>query len=406
MDGIRFRVAVTAAIATVCLLSLVGALGYRALVDATRQSQIQLLNERLDEFEQLLTGNDGQLVGRRQVDSSLRVIRAGSELPPQQPETLQVIRTSDDPQIRAIVGVVDTKRIDETLETIRWALWTSVLVIGLIVGVVAWVVVDRSLSPVRRLTRQAEENMASGALAPLEVEDSDDEISALATTFNTMLSRLRNADDDRRRFVSDASHELRTPLMVLQADAEFANQQASDPGSIELASSVLDQTSRLASLVDDLLMLASLDEADVSPDEVVTIQQVLENASAIDFVADLPEHVAAMAVANISSSISNIVSNARRYRRERVQVSVDANDDAVCFTIDDDGPGVPPPERELVFRRFYRPDHDRNRDGGGAGLGLAIARAQILHAGGSVHIEDSPLGGARFVVIVPVAIST
>ena len=406
MTGIRFRIAVTAATVTVTLLSLVGALGYRALVDATRQSQIQLLNERLDEFEAQLVADDGLLVGRRQIDSSLRVVRSGSDLPPQFAETLQVVRTNPDPQIRAIVGVVDTGRIDATLATIRFALWTSVLVIGLLVGATAWMVVDRSLLPVRRLTRQAERNMASRSLEPLVVGDAHDEISQLANTFNAMLGRLRGADVDRRRFVSDASHELRTPLMVLQADAEFARTETSDPETAEFALNVLGQTGRLTSLVEDLLTLASLDETETAPTDVVTVGQVLKRADATVLVEELSADAAALTIPDVSRAVGNVVSNAVRYKVERVRVTVESRGDGVRFLIDDDGPGVPPAEQDQIFRRFYRPDHDRNRSGGGAGLGLAIARAELLLAGGSVRLEDSSLGGARFVLDVPLATNT
>lgn len=402
MLGIRTRVAGAAAIATVAVLSVVGALGFKAMVDATRQSQINLLDERLDDLEERLEDNDRSLVGINQLDSSLRVIRIGRDIPAQGNQSLQVVRSHPDPGIRAIVGNTDTSRIDASFETIRTALWISVLVIGLIVGAIAWLVVDRALSPVRRLTNEVEGNMASRSLAPLVVNDSRDEVSELAGTFNRMLRSLRLEDVDRRRFVSNASHELRTPLMVLQADAEFASDQAANPETTELAMTVLKQTGRLTSLVDDLVTLAALDEADMNVVDAATVAEVISLAGADELIDPLSPALSGLAIPDVTRAISNIVSNARRHQESMVQLTVESDSDVVRFVVDDDGPGVPLAEREQIFKRFYRPDHDRNRSDGGAGLGLAIARTEILQAGGSVRVEESPLGGARFIATVPI----
>jgi len=382
-----------------CLLSLVGALGYRAMVNATRQSQVDLLNERIDEVEKQLE-TDGGLTSRTRIDSSIRIVRRGADLPPAIANTLQVVRVHEGEDVRVIVGLVDTKRIDDTFATIRTALWISVLVIGLLVGLTAWLVVGRALSPVRRLTKQAEANMMSLSMEPVEVHGGQGEISQLAATFNAMLSRLRNADDERRQFVSDASHELRTPLMVLGADAEYALEHEAD--AQELASTVLAQTHRLSSLVDDLLLLASLDETEEVPIETVMVASMVASADATSLVSAPLGAVGGVEGADVSRALSNVVANARRHANDQVTVAVELHADFVRFVVDDDGPGIPPAERHHVFKRFYRPDDDRNRDGGGAGLGLAIAQTEVGQAGGSIRVDGSPLGGARFVLDVPI----
>jgi len=398
------------------LLSPVGAAGYVALVDAAHDSQALILEQRLDELAERIEGGDGQLTTSLRADATLRVIRVGETIPEEPPGTLSVVRSHPSDEIEALVGLVPTGRIDSTFDTIRTALWISIAAIGVLVGLIAWVVVDRSLAPVRRLTRQAEANMSSKSLEPLPVTREGDELSELATTFNSMLARLRSADVERRRFVSDASHELRTPLMVLSADAEFALDHptpATQPKTTELATSVLRQSSRLTELVDDLLTLAALDESEAQlgtadrhdPGPVRPVGEVLAAADATALAPHLPESVASAVIPDVSRSIANLVANARRHRTSRHTLDVVADRDAVIVIVDDDGPGVPESEREEIFKRFYRPDDGRVRPDGGAGLGLAIVKAEVAEVGGAVSVGDSPLGGARFIVEVPVVSS-
>ncbi len=403
--GIRAKVAIAAAITTVFLLSMVATFGYRSMIAATRQSQIDLLDARLDELEERLASGDDRVVASLQIDSGLRVVRAGSPFPPPIPATLRIVRDHPDPEIQALIGVADTRRIDATFDTIRVGLWVAVVVTALVVGATAWAVVDRALAPVRRLTRQAETNMASRALDPVAADGANDDIDNLATTFNAMLSRLRNADEQRRRFVSDASHELRTPLMVLSADAEFVlDHPASPPQPVaaKLAETVLDQSERLNELVDDLLTLATLDEDQPVTADAIPVAELLASTNATSLVSDLGV-AAEVLVPDVSRALANIVGNALRHRRDRVEIAVRLDPQAATasFVIDDDGLGVPESEREKIFLRFYRPDHGRTRTEGGAGLGLAIAHAEVTHVGGTVAVTDSPMGGARFVITVP-----
>lgn len=404
--GIRTKIAAASALATVYLLSLLGSLGYNAILDATRDSQLTLLNERLDQLEVQLESGDSRLLESRQIDTSLLVIREGSEVPPELDGTIRVVRPHPDPEIVSIVGLADTTRIDSTFVTILTALWVSVTVVSLLVGAVAWLVVDRALSPVRRLILQAETNMKSDSLDSVTAPNGTDEISRLANTFNLMLNRLRDADVERRRFVSDASHELRTPLMVLGAEAEYASKSspAESPKDYEaLADVVLTQTDRLAHLVDGLLDLAALDEERPQPLEAVTVDYVVRQSNAALLEHELLDDEASTLIPDITRSLSNIVANARRHSDERVAITVQVDGETVRFIVDDDGPGIPVDERKLIFERFYRPDGHRNRQHGGAGLGLAIAHSEISQAQGSILIDDSHLGGARFSITVPIS---
>ena len=400
---LRVRVALPAAFATIVLLSVVCAFGYVATVNAARQSQVDLLDERLDEVEQRLTnGEDGDLLRRTQLDLSVQVVRIGQPVPETRTGVLQVVRAIEHPEVDALVGRVSTREIDETLATVRVALWISVLVVGLLVGAGAWLVVDRALAPVRRLTAQAKAAEENRSLDLLPVTTTGDEIAELADTFNTMISKLRTADSDRRQFVSDASHELRTPLMVLSADAEYALEH--EPSSTQLATSVQHQSRRLTELVDDLLTLASIDEGRLPDDQVTTVADVLRlsGAEAATRLRLEPE-VSAVQIPDVSKAVANIVANARHHATSTVAVTVEESDRSIAFTVDDDGPGIPAEQRADIFRRFYRADGARSRHDGGAGLGLAIAKATVNQVGGTITVEDSPLGGARFVIAVPYA---
>lgn len=397
--GIRTRVAVAAAIATVVIFSAVGAIGYVAVVDATSNSQTAALNTRLDALEARLAAGT-ELTSELRLDASLVVVRTGESIPAVQENTLQVVRESALSNVVALVGVAPTRQIDETFQTIRRALWISIAVAGLAVGCISWLAVDRSLAPVRRLTKEAADIDTSRSPDLLPVSEAGDELADLATTFNSMLVRLRTADTDRRRFVSDAAHELRTPLMVLQADAEFAIDNGGDPK--ELAGSVLTQSNRLTSLTDDLLALAALDEQPAEGRSELTVADLVARVHTEHLVRPLRADHRALVVPDISRSLVNVLANAERHSASRVELAVAGMDGLVSITVDDDGVGIPASQRADVFKRFHRADTARGRNDGGAGLGLAIAHAEIGRAGGVISVGDSPLGGARFTIEVPV----
>ena len=399
--GIRTRIASLAAIASVTLFSLMGTVGYIAMVESTRESQRLDLEQRLDAFEDRLRSNGALPLSRLQLDASLVVIRSGEEIPDQPDGTIQVVRTTDVEGVRAIVGTVPTRpgrahvrhdpsRAVDLGDRRRPAGGSHLVVRG-----------RPRPGPVRRLTRQARAIEVNPAHELLEESSSGDELGELAATLNRLLNKLRLADSDRRRFVSDASHELRTPLMVLSADAEYARDRG---GAVDdLARSVLDQTDRLTSLVDDLLTLASIDEGQSATDRTRTVAEVLTAADADGFADGLEPAAASWPIPDITRSVANIVANARRHQTTTVELTVGADGTAVRIDVDDDGPGIPVADREDVFKRFFRSDEGRSHRSGGAGLGLAIARAEVGQAGGTVVAGESPLGGARFTIRVPSA---
>ena len=279
---------------------------------------------------------------------------------------------------------------------------SRVLLVGLAIGaplllaVVAaavWWVTGRALRPVEQLRRGA---LAISGPGRLPVPPAQDEIRRLAETLNDMLARLDAAGARQRAFVSDAAHELRSPLASARTQLEVAAAVDAGTPAGELATDVLVDVERLGRLVDDLLLLARLDEAPRRPrapldlyalaDDVVGRYATARVPVALDPCEDdctvLAEGGAVRRV------LVNLVDNAVRHARSRVTVTVAPGTLAVA----DDGPGIPPADRDRVFDRFTRLDWDRGRDSGGAGLGLAIVRELVAAHGGTVTLSDAGPG--------------
>ena len=290
-----------------------------------------------------------------------------------------------------------------------------VLVIGLAIGaplllvVVAlatWLVTGRALRPVESLRRGAASLTGSGRLP---VPAAQDEIRRLAETLNDMLARLDAAGARQRAFVSDAAHELRSPIASARTQLEVAAVVDAGTPAGELAIDVLLDVERLGRLVDDLLLLARLDEAPRRPREPVDLGalagSVVERYPAARVPVVLVPAAAGSAVVADPGALRrvlvNLVDNAVRHARSSVRVEVGPG----RFTVTDDGPGIPAADRDRVFERFTRLDPGRGREFGGAGLGLAIVRELVSAHGGTVTLADAAPGLAA-IVSFPVANGT
>jgi two-component system, OmpR family, sensor kinase len=209
----------------------------------------------------------------------------------------------------------------------------------------------------------------------------------------------------QRRFVSDASHELRTPLTAIRGQLEVLARQP-DPEAAEVRrveGVVGAELGRIERLVDELLALARLDEEAPLRRRRLELTPFLrgfaESAAAAGVVpGDSPAGMLSADPDRLTQVLRNLVANARRAAGPggRVEISAEAQRGGrLAILVDDDGPGIPPAERERVFDRFQRSGAARDRDSGGSGLGLAIARSIVELHGGRIRVEDSPLGGAR-----------
>jgi signal transduction histidine kinase len=258
----------------------------------------------------------------------------------------------------------------------------------------ARLVIGSALRPVERL-REAAGRIAAGGEGSgqlLPVGDPDDEISRLARTLNDVLGRLHSALRQQRAFVADAAHELRSPLASMRVQLDVAR---AHPGVVSGGDLVADldlEVERLHELVDDLLLLARLDARQPVPYTRVDLSALAgTDGRPVSVVGDR---------AALARLLRNLTDNAARYART-VRVSIAADGGAALLTVDDDGPGIPPGERERVFDRWVRLDPGRSRPEGGAGLGLALVREIAAAHGGVVTAAESPLGGARLQVRLP-----
>jgi two-component system OmpR family sensor kinase len=235
------------------------------------------------------------------------------------------------------------------------------------------------------------------------------EVRTLAEGFDRMLDRLEAAFSRQRRFVADASHELRTPLTAIRGQLEvLARQSQPDPGEVRRVEGlVMREMARIELLVDDLLALASAEEAGGPRRRQLALAPFLrelvpESGSAASIGA-VPVGEIAADPEQLRRALINVLSNARRYAgpQGEVELSATADGDRLTIRVDDDGPGIPPQERDRVFERFHRVGDARDRASGGAGLGLAIARSIVEAHGGKIWAKASPLGGARISLELP-----
>jgi signal transduction histidine kinase len=267
-----------------------------------------------------------------------------------------------------------------------------------------YLVAARAAAPLRRLASTAAE-VDAGDLSPRANVDptAAAELRTLGDSFDRMLDRLEDAFARQRGFVSDASHELRSPLTAIRGQIEVLAREpdpdAADVRRVEAAT--LAELARVERLVEELLALARLDEGAGPARRELDAAAFLRQA-----VATAPGGAEAGALAAgridadpemIGRVVRNLVENARRHAGAdgAVRVCSAASAGRLRVEVDDDGPGIPPAERERVFDRFHRSDAGRARAAGGAGLGLAIARAIVEAHGGSIRATESPLGGAR-----------
>jgi signal transduction histidine kinase len=311
-----------------------------------------------------------------------------------------------------ITAAAPADQVQRNVEALTDRLAVGLPALVALVGVIAWVLVGRALRPVEAMRAEAERITASTLHRRLPRPPTDDEIGRLAHTMNTMLDRLETASARQRRFVSDASHELRSPIATLRAGLEVARSKPGPPGWPARVDGLLAEESRLESLVDDLLLLAAHDEtgpstAPTTPVDLTDLAREEGQRPRRVPVQIVPPATGDRAVVvdgarpQLARALSNLVDNAARHAATVVRISVSEDRDTARFVVDDDGPGIPPEDRERVFERFTRLDGGRARQQGGSGLGLAVVHAIVTDHRGSIRVGDSPLGGARFVAELP-----
>lgn len=269
----------------------------------------------------------------------------------------------------------------------------------------AWWAVGVTLRPVEsvrvRLADISDTDLSLRVARPA----GQDELARLADTANATLDRLERSIAQQRQFASDAAHELRTPLSALRLQIEEALLYPDEASPEEALRCTLASAERLESVITDLLLLARLGTAgpilehDVDLTDLVSTETA--RRSAVPIHTHLEEGVIVRgAKPHLSRMLSNLLDNAERHARTRVEVRLHRLDGHTVLTVSDDGVGIPPEHHERVFDRFVRLDSARSREAGGSGLGLSIARDIALSHNGTLEVEHSS-HGARFVFRLP-----
>jgi len=298
--------------------------------------------------------------------------------------------------------------VNRTVHSITDDLLLGVPLLVAAIAALAWYLTGRALRPVELIRAEAASITGSTIHRRVPEPDTSDEVGRLAHTMNAMLDRLEESSTRQRQFVADASHELRSPVAAIRAQLEVALRRGDQADWPRIARRVLDEDQRLEGAVGELLELARVEEeAPANPVEVDVDDLVLEETTRVRPVPIDTSRVSAGRVLGnprqLSRVVRNLLDNASSHARSRAAVAVSTGEGSVWLVVDDDGPGIPAEDRERVFDRFTRLDEGRGRAGGGAGLGLAMVRAIAEGHGGSVYIDEAPLGGARFVVRLPSA---
>ena len=299
-----------------------------------------------------------------------------------------------------------------TQERVLKRLGAVMLLFGLagVIGAAAagWAVARNGLRPVRRLTRNVERIARTEDLQPLPVEG-DDEIARLATAFNDLLVGLSASRDRQRRLVADASHELRTPLTSLRTNLDLLLQADAGAGlaseaRAELLEDVRGQIEEMSNLVGDLVELAR-DEPLRTVVEQVDLADVVDRAVArarrrgtgLTFDVDTEPWWVTGESASLERAVTNLLDNAVKWSPPAGTVRIRLNHGTL--TVDDEGPGIAPDDREQVFERFYRSEESRSMPG--SGLGLSIVRQVIERHAGYVRVDETDAGGTRMILQVP-----
>jgi two-component system OmpR family sensor kinase len=313
--------------------------------------------------------------------------------------------------------------VDRTLNRLQWLFFLIGFVIVGLIALASRTVIRVGLRPLSHVEETAAQIAAGDLSARLPDATPTTEVGRLTTSLNTMLTRieesfaLRKASEDKlRRFVADASHELRTPLTAIRGFAELHRQGAvaGEEDTKQLLARIEGESIRMGSLVEDLLLLARLDQSREMEALPVDIAAVTRDAVASAQVAGPSHPISLKGDASdlyilgdknrIHQVVANLLANARTHTPAgtKIEVSIAQSEDGVRISVADNGPGLSEEDQKRIFERFYRADSSRVRvDGEGSGLGLSIVDAVMQAHGGSVTVTSEIGKGATFILYFP-----
>lgn len=326
----------------------------------------------------------------------------------------------------AVVLAASLGPVKATVARVRLICLLVGLAVLALLAAIGWFWIRAGLRPLRRIEETAAA-IADGDLSRRvpEIAAPQTEIGRLATSLNGMLGQIETADAARaasearmRRFVADASHEMRTPLAGISGSAELYRMGAlAEPTEVTATFGRVErEAQRLAKLVEDLLLLAQLDEGTgglrLAPMDLRTLAaDALHDLRALDPTREVELTGTGGAPvlgdeARLRQVVTNLVGNAVAHTPagSPIRIFVGTAGDRAVLEISDRGPGLTPAQAARVFDRFYRADSSRSRSTGGAGLGLSIAYSLVTAHGGTFEVESTPGQGATFRLALPTAL--
>lgn len=323
-----------------------------------------------------------------------------------------------------VVVSVALDSVDRTLGELRWIYLLISLILLNAIAIIANLIIRLSLRPLTQIEETAAAIAEGDFSARLPEQNPRTEVGRLTQSLNTMLGRIEDAFEARtqsesklRRFVADASHELRTPLTAIRGFAELHRQGAVEGAekTKELIGRIEKESIRMGSLVEDLLLLARLDQHRQVEREPVDLSLLAAEAVASAKAAG-PEHPITLNTSDedifvlgdqlrIHQALANLLVNARTHTPAGtpISVTISQSEDETLLTVSDQGPGLSPEHQAKIFERFYRADSSRARTGGeGSGLGLSIVDSVMKALGGSVSVHSVEGEGTTFALHFPI----
>ncbi|HEX8785954.1 MAG TPA: ATP-binding protein [Telluria sp.] len=288
------------------------------------------------------------------------------------------------------------------MEVVRYV----VVALALLVPIALW---SRShWQGLQTLSRVADEFGAGHLSARARLRRSD-AIYPLAERMNAMAERIQGLVEAQKNLLHSVSHELRTPIARLEFALELLAARAGDPQLVKRVEAMEGDLAELDELVSELLSMSKLDNTQEPQRALFEVEPMLRECIGslyprparlvLDFGPTLGSLDGDRRL--LARAVGNLLRNAQKYAARQVLLAAQRDGGMLEIAIEDDGPGIPDEEREHIFEPFYRLDRSRDRATGGFGLGLSIARKAVVLHGGSLVVERSLLGGARFVIRVP-----
>ena len=302
------------------------------------------------------------------------------------------------------------------IDTFRQFLLVALPLGILLLSLMSWWIVRKSLAPLERFTATIETITHKNLVERLDTGMTVREMAGIAQSFNDMLDRLHHVFESQKRLVADASHELKTPLAVIRTQCDVTLQKERNPAEYaEALHSIRAEATSVTRLVNDLLSLARLDAGLVASTEATSISVAELAAHAVRMTAQLAAHLGVRITITSADSFTvrgsrpaleeallNLVENAIRYNRPGGEVrlmAVPYESGQIAIEVHDTGIGISAADRERIFERFYRAAAFRNSDG--SGLGLSIVKAIIEAHGGRVLVASDQGAGSKFTIILP-----